>query len=87
MLRSASLFFWGALKVGLKFILREDQGPSRIERLFLGYGDKWPRKWLGIGGAFSNVRQCTANALPMQFDMFGLFLDELLEVIGLSLTR
>ena len=52
-----------------------------------GYGDKWPRKWLGIGGAFSNVRQCTANALPMQFDMFGLFLDELLEVIGLSLTR
>ena len=70
-----------------EIILREDQGPSRIEHLFLGYGDKWPRKWLGIGGAFSNVRQCTANALPMQFDMFGLFLDELLEVIGLSLTR
>ena len=74
MLRSASLFFWGwELKVGLKFILREDQGPSRIEHLFLGYGDKWPRKWLGIGRAFANPRpmhcQCSANALVMQFDM------------------
>ena len=67
------VFLGGGLKVGLKFILREDQGPSRIERLFLGYGDKWPRKWLGIGRAFANPRpmhcQCSANALVMQFDM------------------
>ena len=74
------------MKVGLKFILREDQGPSRIEHLFLGYGDKWPRKWLGIGRAFANPRpmhcQCSANALVMQFDM--LFFDELLEVIVLD---
>ena len=38
-----------------------------------GYGDKWPRKWLGIGRAFANPRpmhcQCSANALVMQFDM------------------
>ena len=55
-----------------RFILREDQGPSRIERLFLGYGDKWPRKWLGIGRAFANWSQCTANAVPIQFDMLGI---------------
>ena len=55
MLRSASLFFWGALKVGLKFILREDQGPSRIERLFLGYLDKCPRKWHEIGIGLARI--------------------------------
>ena len=55
MLRSASLFFWGELKVGLKFILREDQGPSCIERLFLGYGDKWPRKWPRNGTGFAGI--------------------------------
>ena len=55
-----------------EIILREDQGPSRIEHLFLGYGDKWPRKWLGIGRAFANWSQCTANAVPIQFDMLGI---------------
>ena len=29
------------MKVFLKFILREDQAPSHIEHLFLGYLDKW----------------------------------------------
>ena len=67
------VFFLGEdLKVGLKFILREDQEPSRIEHLFLGYGDKWPRKWLGIGRDFANWSQCTANAVPIQFDMLGI---------------
>ena len=37
-----------------------------------GYGDKWPRKWLGIGRAFANWSQCTANAVPIQFDMLGI---------------
>ena len=40
-------------RVCLKFILREDQGPSRIEHLFLGYLDKWSSemtwKWHCIG--------------------------------------
>ena len=47
-----------------RFILREDQGPSRIEHLFLGYLDKWPRKWPGIGRALANpvpISQSGAN--------------------------
>ena len=47
-----------------EIILREDQGPSHIEHLFLGYLDKWPRKWPGIGRALANpvpIRQSGAN--------------------------
>ena len=38
-----------------RFILREDQGPSRIERLFLGYLDKCPRKWHEIGIGLARI--------------------------------
>ena len=47
-----------------EIILREDQGPSHIEHLFLGYLDKWPRKWPGIGRALANpvpISQSSAN--------------------------
>ena len=57
---------------GVNFVLRVDWRPFRIEHLFLGYLDKWPRKWLGIGRAFANWSQCTANAVPIQFDMLGI---------------
>ena len=49
---------------GLKFILREDQEPSRIERLFLGYGDKWPRKWPRIANPVP-IRKSGANPSPL----------------------
>ena len=51
-------------RVCIKFILRVDWRPSRIEHLFLGYGDKWPRKWPGIGRALANpvpISQSCAN--------------------------
>ena len=48
--------FFGDLKVGLEFILREDQGPSPIEHLFLGYLANGPRKWHGIGLTVANAR-------------------------------
>ena len=35
---SMPMYEW---RVCIKIILREDQGPSRIEHLFLGYQDKW----------------------------------------------
>ena len=38
-----------------EIILREDQGPSRIERLFLGYLDKCPRKWHEIGIGLARI--------------------------------
>ena len=52
---------------GVNFVLRVDWRPFRIEHLFLGYLDKWPRKWLGIGRAFANWSQCTANAVPILY--------------------
>ena len=64
-----------------EIILREDQGPSRIEHLFLGYLDKCPQWWLGIGRALANPKpmhcQCTVNAV------WGVVF-ELLEVIVLD---
>ena len=36
-------------RVCIKFILRVDWRPSRIEHLFLGYLDKRPQKWPEIG--------------------------------------
>ena len=38
-----------------EIILREDQGPSHIEHLFLGYLDKCPRKWHRIGTGLARI--------------------------------
>ena len=56
------------MKVFLKFILREDQAPSHIEDLFLGYVDKRPQKWLEIGIGLSRIGHTYVNAVPIHLE-------------------
>ena len=55
-------------RVCIKFILRVDWRPSRIEHLFLGYLDKRPQKWLEIGIGLSRIGHTYANAVPIHLE-------------------